>query len=193
MPDFNNFAGRGFREGKFRDVGGATGPGGPGDGNARQRKPFDGKGFFRRVLAVLLVLLILSAVFNSYYNVSEQQNAVVTMFGKVVRTDTAGLYFKIPFLQQVHMVDITTHGTGIGYSVGSNGQNIVNTFDGIMITKDFNLINIDFYLEYKVSDPVAYLFNSRPILCKTQYADRYRYCIRQNGQRCCPACSRRAL
>ena len=30
-----------------------------------------------------------------------------------------------------------------------------------MITKDFNLINIDFYLEYKVSDPVAYLFNSR--------------------------------
>ena len=114
MPDFNNFAGRGFREGKFRDVGGATGPSGPGDGNARQRKPFDGKGLFRRVLVVLLVLLILSAVFNSYYNVSEQQNAVVTMFGKVVRTDTAGLYFKIPFLQQVHMVDITTHGTGIG-------------------------------------------------------------------------------
>ena len=164
MPDFNNFAGRGFREGKFRDIGGGpTGSGGPGSpgGNARQRKPFDAKGLIRRVLVVLLILLILSAVFNSYYNVSEQQNAVVTMFGRVVRTDTAGLYFKIPFLQQVHMVDITTHGTGIGYSVGSNGQNIVNTFDGIMITKDFNLINIDFYLEYKVSDPVAYLFNSR--------------------------------
>ena len=161
MPDFNKFTGRGFREGVFRDVGGPAGPGGTGGSNTRQRKPFDGKGFLRRALVVLLVLLILSAVFNSYYNVSEQQNAVVTMFGKVVRTDTAGLYFKIPFLQQVHMVDITTHGTGIGYSIGSNGQNIVNTFDGIMITKDFNLINIDFYLEYKVSDPVAYLFNSR--------------------------------
>ena len=161
MPDFNKFTGRGFREGVFRDVGGPAGPGGTGGGNTRQRKPFDGKSFLRRALVVLLVLLILAAVFNSYYNVSEQQNAVVTMFGKVVRTDTAGLYFKIPFLQQVHMVDITTHGTGIGYSIGSNGQNIVNTFDGIMITKDFNLINIDFYLEYKVSDPVAYLFNSR--------------------------------
>ena len=59
------------------------------------------------------------------------------------------------------MVDITTHGTGIGYSVSSGGQNITNSFDGIMITKDFNLINIDFYMEYKVSDPVAYLFNSQ--------------------------------
>ena len=159
MPDFNNFAGRGFREGRFRDVGG----GAPGSGGnvPPQRKKLDWKKLGRRLLIVFLVLLILAAVFGSYYNVSEQQNAVVTMFGKVVRTDTAGLYFKIPFLQQVHMVDITTHGTGIGYSVGANGQNIVNSFDGIMITKDFNLINIDFYLEYKVSDPVAYLFNSR--------------------------------
>jgi len=64
-------------------------------------------------------------------------------------------------LQQVHMVDITTHGTGIGYSVSATGQNITNSSDGVMITKDFNLINIDFYMEYRVNDPVAYLYNSR--------------------------------
>jgi membrane protease subunit HflK len=33
--------------------------------------------------------------------------------------------------------------------------------EGIMITSDFNLIDIDFYMEYRVSDPVAYLFNSK--------------------------------
>ena len=159
MPDFNNFTGRGFREGRFRDAGGQGGPNGAGNVPPQRKKP-DVKVIIRRVLVVLLILVVLSTVMGSFYNVSEQQNAVVTMFGKVIRTDTAGLYFKIPYLQQVHMVDITTHGTGIGYSIGSNGQNIVNTFDGIMITKDFNLINIDFYLEYKVSDPVAYLFNS---------------------------------
>ena len=109
----------------------------------------------------VLLLLVLVVALGSFYNVSEQQNAVVTMFGNVVRTDTAGLYFKIPLIQQVHKVDITTHGTGIGYSVSPSGQNITNTTDGIMITKDFNLINIDFYLEYKVSDPVAYLYNSQ--------------------------------
>ena len=158
MPDFRGFQGREFRDGQFRDVG-STPPGGSAGTPPRRSKP-DVKKVLKRMIIVLLVLLILTAVMGSYYNVSEQENAVVTMFGKVVRTDTAGLYFKIPYLQQVHKVDITTHGTGIGYSIGSGGQNITNSFDGIMITKDFNLINIDFYMEYKVTDPVSYLFNS---------------------------------
>jgi len=82
-------------------------------------------------------------------------------FGQVLRTDTAGMYFKIPLIQQVHKVDITTHGTGIGYSIDGEGQNITDESNGVMITSDFNLLNIDFYLEYKVSDPVAYLYNSK--------------------------------
>ena len=169
MADFKGFSGREFREGNFRDVNigsdgsYSSGPSGPqrGGGASGQRRKPDMKKWGWRIAVVVLALVVLLTVFSAYYNVSEQENAVVTMFGKVIRTDTAGLYFKIPFLQQVHMVDITTHGTGIGYSVGQAGQNIANSFDGIMITKDFNLINIDFYLEYKVSDPVAYLFNSR--------------------------------
>ena len=55
---------------------------------------------------------------------------------------------------------MTTHGTGIGYVVSSTGQNLVDKDNGIMITSDFNLLNIDFYLEYRVSDPVAYLYNA---------------------------------
>ena len=107
MPDFKGFTGREFREGQYRDVGGTT-PGGSA-GVPPQKKPRNWKTFFKRSVVVILALLVLSAVLGSYYNVSEQENAVVTMFGKVVRTDTAGLYFKIPYLQQVHMVDITTH------------------------------------------------------------------------------------
>lgn len=114
----------------------------------------------RIIWIAILIIFVLSFISSGVYRVSEQQNAVVTQFGKVVKTNTAGLYFKIPFLQQVEKVDITTHGTGIGYSIAGNGQNIANGSDGIMITSDFNLLNIDFYLEYKVSDPVAYLFNS---------------------------------
>ena len=110
-------------------------------------------------IAIVAILLFL-AINNSYYYVNEQENAVVTMFGKVVRTDTAGLYFKIPFIQKVEKVDMTTHGTGVGYTIAGNGQNITDDNNGIMITSDFNLLNIDFYLEYKVSDPVAYLYNS---------------------------------
>ena len=157
MPDFNGFRPGNYQNGSFRDVGSSPGNQAPG-----RRSPDTAqlKRSARRILLIVLAVLLAAVIFNSFYNVSEQENAVVTMFGNVVRTDTAGLYFKIPLIQQVHMVDITTHGTGIGYSVSSGGQNITNMFDGIMITKDFNLINIDFYLEYKVSDPVAYLYNS---------------------------------
>ena len=108
----------------------------------------------------VIVAIVLMLITGSFYNVSEQENAVVTMFGKVVRTDTAGLYFKIPVVQQVRKVDITTHGTGVGYTISTEGQNIADPGNGIMITSDLNLLDIDFYLEYRVSDPVAYLYNS---------------------------------
>lgn len=112
---------------------------------------------FKIIVGIIIACIL---IFGSFYRVSEQENAVVTMFGNVVRTDTSGLHFKIPIIQKATMVDITTHGTGIGYSVANEGQNITDSGDGIMITSDFNLLNIDFYMEYRVSDPVAYLYNS---------------------------------
>ena len=114
-----------------------------------------------KLIAICAVaLIVLFTVLSSFYLVSEQQNAVVTQFGKILRTDTAGLHFKVPFVQHVKMVDVTTHGTGIGY-ITAGGKDIVNQAEGIMITKDFNLVDIDFYMEYRVSDPVAYLYNAR--------------------------------
>ena len=101
-----------------------------------------------------------SSPYRCFYSVDEQHNAIVTQFGSIVKVDTAGFYFKAPW-QSVKKVDMTTHGTGIGYTVTADGQNIVDTDNGIMITSDFNLLNIDFYLEYRVSDPVAYVYASQ--------------------------------
>jgi len=107
----------------------------------------------------LIALFAFIIVFRCFYTVNEQKNAVVTQFGRVVKVNTAGFYFKAPW-QSVKKVDVTTHGTGIGYVVSATGQNITDDDNGIMITADFNLLNIDFYLEYRVTDPVAYLYNS---------------------------------
>ncbi len=114
----------------------------------------------KRIIVIgLIVIFALIFVNNCYYQVKEQEQAILTMFGKVLRVDTAGLYFKVPFVQSVHKVDMTTHGIGIGYTI-QNGQNITVEDEGIMITSDFNFVDIDFYLEYKVSDPVAAYYNS---------------------------------
>ncbi|MBQ7220889.1 MAG: FtsH protease activity modulator HflK [Synergistaceae bacterium] len=109
---------------------------------------------------IIVIALIAATGFDGFYTVGEQEQAVITMFGNIVRTDTAGLYFKLPFIQRVRIVDMTTHGTGIGYETDKSGRNTAREDESVMITSDFNFVNIDFYLEYKVSDPVAYLYNS---------------------------------
>ena len=119
-----------------------------------------GKKYGFAAVLVVVALLVVCVASAGVYRVDEQEAGVLTMFGKYVRTDTAGLYFKIPFIQQVRKVDTTIHGTGIGYSVSNDGQTFAMDTDSIMITSDFNLIDIDFYLEYRVTDPYAYLFNS---------------------------------
>ncbi|MBR4668980.1 MAG: FtsH protease activity modulator HflK [Butyrivibrio sp.] len=113
----------------------------------------------KTVLAGIVALFILLVISQGFYQVKEQEQAILTMFGRVVRVDTAGLYFKIPFVQSAHLIDMTTHGIGIGYTV-KDGQNITVEDEGVMITSDFNFVDIDFYLEYKVSDPVAAYYNS---------------------------------
>ena len=113
----------------------------------------------KTILAGIVALFILLVISQGFYQVKEQEQAILTMFGKVVRVDTAGLYFKVPFIQSAHLIDMTTHGIGIGYTI-KDGQNITVDDEGIMITSDFNFVDIDFYLEYKVSDPVAAYYNS---------------------------------
>lgn len=115
---------------------------------------------------IVLVLIIVIAVLismNGYYKVDEQEQAVVTMFGKTMDVKTAGLYFKIPFVQKVHKVDTTTKGMQIGYSEANDlyeRKSQVVEYEALMITSDFNFVDIDFYLEYRVSDPEKYLFRS---------------------------------
>ncbi|SFB72610.1 FtsH protease activity modulator HflK [Butyrivibrio sp. YAB3001] len=111
------------------------------------------------IIFIAIAIVLLFCVGESFYSVKEQEQAILTMFGKVLRVDTAGLYFKVPFIQDVHTIDMTTHGIGIGYTI-KDGQNITVDDEGVMITSDFNFVDIDFYLEYKVSDPVAAYYNS---------------------------------
>ncbi len=112
------------------------------------------------ILPAIGLILVIVLISGSFYSVSEDQQAVVTTFGKVVRTDTAGVHFKLPLIQKAHKVDVTTHGASIGYEIANSNQEWGYKENPQMITSDFNLIDVDFYIEYKVNDPVAYLYNS---------------------------------
>ena len=40
------------------------------------------------------------------------------------------------------------------------GNNAVVENEGIMITSDYNFIDVDFFVEYRISEPVKYLYTS---------------------------------
>jgi membrane protease subunit HflK len=112
------------------------------------------------VIGIAIVLFAAFSFISALYTVNEQEVAVVTQFGEVVGTTTAGWNWKKPWIQKANIVDMTTHGMTIGYQTDENGSTVTVPDEGIMITSDFNFVDIDFYMEYKVSDPVAFLYNN---------------------------------
>ena len=106
-----------------------------------------------RIIVVLVILAVLSG--ESYYTIKEEEQAVVCTFGSPKAVTTPGLHFKIPFIQTVSKVNTTIQGFSIGY--GSMGEED----DALMITSDYNFILVDFYAEYRVTDPVKALYASQ--------------------------------
>lgn len=123
---------------------------------------------------ILVIVLLFSAFSNSFYRLNEDEYAVVTTFGKPETISEPGLKFKIPVIQQLTKVSKATQGFNIGYDPSSN-QSI--TSESVMITVDYNFVDVDFYVEYRVTDPVKFLYNSeRPIailkmLCQSYIRD----------------------
>lgn len=127
----------------------------------RKEHSSDSKGtkyVYKIVLPVLLVLILLLLGYNSIYTLKEQEQAVVTTFGVPEQVIESGMHFKIPFIQQVQKVSTTTRGFSIGYDE-KTGESIDD--ESLMITSDYNFVNVDFYIEYRVADPIKYIYSSR--------------------------------
>lgn len=121
------------------------------------------KNYKRFVILPVIIILLAILSYESVYSIGEQEQGVVTTFGRAGEVVTSGLHFKIPFVQRVTKVNTTILGFPIGYRISNNGTDAQETVaeESLMITSDFNFVNVDFYVEYKVSDPVKYLYNSR--------------------------------
>ena len=124
------------------------------------------KNIGKTLLIAAIIIFVAIGTLTCFYTVDDKQQAVVTTFGKVTDITDAGLHIKLPFgIQQVYKVDSNVYQKiELGYA-SSGSSYTVNTSESTMITGDYNIVNVDFYVEYKVSDPVQYLFASdRPEL-----------------------------
>ena len=136
------------------------------DEQSKERGDF----IFSIVWKVLLGIFILVVVLLSLYTINEDEDAVITTFGTPSIVEDSGLHFKMPFIQKLDKVDMSVRGMSIGYD--ANGNSIEN--ESLMITKDFNFVNVDFYIEYQVTDAVAYLYAAEdPVMALKTLAMSY--------------------
>ena len=131
--------------------------------NNTPKEPVNWKKVRRIALVAALALVLVIGSSSCFYTVDDKQQAVVTTFGRVSDVTDAGLHFKMPFgIQQVRKVDVNVYQKiELGYSSnGSDEYYQVNEKESTMITGDYNIVNVDFFVEYKISDPVKYLYSS---------------------------------
>ena len=115
------------------------------------------------LLAAVLVFLLILAT-TCWYTVDDKEQAVVTTFGKVTDVTGAGVHFKLPFgIQQAHKVEVNVYQKlELGYrtdNATAEGYDVVED-ECKMITGDYNIVNVEFFVEYKVSNPERYLYGS---------------------------------
>ena len=114
----------------------------------------------------LIVLAIaVAAGFSSVYVVDETENAVITRFGKYKQTVGSGLHVKLPFgIDKNYNVDIKTlRAEQFGFKTVKSGRN--NEYknniseESEMLTGDLNIVDVEWVIQYKITDPKQWLFN----------------------------------
>ena len=135
-----------------------------GNSAENQNQKNTGNKSYGKVSAIVVGIFVVGILLlGSVYSIGEQEQGVVTTFGNAGSVVTSGLHFKIPFVQKVTKVNTTILGFPIGYRMSRDESATQEQIDdeSLMITSDFNFVNVDFYVEYKVSDPVKYLYHSQ--------------------------------
>jgi membrane protease subunit HflK len=112
--------------------------------------------------AVLLLLLIVA--FTSVYTVPADSSAAVQHFGRYVRSEDPGLHFKMPFgIDTITIIPVRRQlklEFGFGTQGASNSHQRSTDEEGEkdMVTGDLNSVQVEWVVEYQISDVHQYLF-----------------------------------
>ncbi|RJR34586.1 MAG: FtsH protease activity modulator HflK [Desulfobacteraceae bacterium] len=127
------------------------------------------KGFRPGLIIAIIVLLII--LLSSWFTVQPEETAVVLRFGKVVRTAGPGLHFKFPAgiesVQLVPTARVLKEEFGFRTVETSPQRRTQYASDkaykgeSLMLTGDLNVIDVQWIIQYRIEDPIRFLFNVR--------------------------------
>jgi len=140
--------------GKRRNGGGQPPSGAGGEGPS-----FKGAGAGIGLLAVVAVLLWLG---SGFYIVPEGQAAAVLRFGEFkYLNDRAGFTWRIPYPVESHELVNVQQLRQIEVGYRNTVKNKVLK-ESLMLTQDQSIVDMQFAVQYRLGDPVAWLFNNNP-------------------------------
>ncbi|MFC1898479.1 FtsH protease activity modulator HflK [Candidatus Cloacimonadota bacterium] len=124
----------------------------------------------KRFVTIVIVLAIAIFIFTGLYTVDPEEVGVIQRFGKYVNTTEPGLHFKIPFgvdkLTKVRVKRVfkeefgfRTITSGVKSTYSTRGYD----HESLMLTGDLNIADVEWIVQYRIKDPVQYLFNIRNI------------------------------
>ena len=128
--------------------GGGTGTGGGSGGG-------DGPQFGRGTIGLAALGAVAVWIFASVYTVKPEEQSVELFLGSYYSTGEPGLNFAPWPLVTAEVVNVTSERTEeIGRSIGGREE-------GLMLTTDANIVDIEFQVVWNVADPAKLLFNIR--------------------------------
>ena len=151
------------------------------DAHARMRGRMGSPGSSQEKQTLLLVGLLMLGLWlgSGFYRVNSDELGVVLRFGHYNRTSTPGLNYHLPYpVESVMIPSVTTvNKVEIGYRAnGAENPNIRSGYgakvdkaataqnrEGLMLTGDRNIVDIDFEVQWKIdaAHPEKFLFNMR--------------------------------
>jgi membrane protease subunit HflK len=149
LPEIDELVRKG--QDQLRVLMGGRGGGGRGGAGGGGQGPQFGKGTIGLAALGAVVLW----VFGSLYTVKPEEQSVELFLGTYYKTGNPGLNFAPWPLVTAEIVNVTSERTeDIGRRVGGREE-------GLMLTTDANIVDIDFQVVWNISDPSKLLFNIR--------------------------------
>ncbi len=146
IPEIDQIVKKGQEQLKVLMGGRGGGDGGRGGGSG-------GTGFSRRGVLLGLVGLGLIWLVASVYTVKPEERSVELMFGQYYRTGAPGLNFAPWPVVSHEIVQVTTERvTEVGTGTAPLDQ-------GLMLTRDEAVVDIEFQVVWNITDPGRFLFN----------------------------------
>jgi membrane protease subunit HflK len=126
----------------------------------------------RRIAVIIAAVAVLIFASSTWFTVQPEETGIVQRFGAVERTVGPGLHFKFPDgIESVRLVPtarVLKQEFGFGsiamssggrtqYASGSKAFKDVS----LMLTGDLNVIDVQWIVQYRIEDPVRFLFRVR--------------------------------